>query len=111
MIEIQYGSHRAILDPLTGHGALVCPTPTEDVKDPMPVSALTLYEAEWDAAVTDLYLRGWEPLDGFDDLPLVAGVSRHGGLVIGLYGRQSIITEPTFDELVAADVMVAERAG
>ena len=75
---VEFAAHAAYLDPLTGTGYLVMPSPTTDVpapQDPLVEAAwidcldgqdrpagLSLYDADRHSALEHLATEGWEPL-------------------------------------------------
>ncbi|MFF8344471.1 hypothetical protein ACF049_00470 [Cellulosimicrobium funkei] len=110
LTTIAYATHTAHLDPMTGVGVLVMPSPDDDMSDPLGGVA-TLHAAGWDAAVRDLGARGWEPLADEWDLPMVDGTTADGRTVVALYGRESIVSDPDMGELANAQRELHVLAG
>jgi hypothetical protein len=117
--EIEYATHTAYLSLLTGDGLFVVPRSEDDVPalDWHQVATIrpaggglesfhtvlgtaSLHEADWSHAMADLHRRGWEPAEDDDGGVLVAGTTHDGREVIGLYGRDPVLTEPTLEEIV-----------
>jgi len=110
MNTIQFASHTAYIDPMTGEGLLVRPKPADDQwLDGM----VSLHAADWDSAMDHLRGLGWEPLedeDG-DGTPLFAGMTQDGRDAIALYGHEPITSEPSITELREADIELVKLAG
>ena len=96
---IEYAAHTAMLD--GDLGLLALPAPSADIADPLPcgellpdgtpgLTALSLHAADWDAAIADLYARGWQSVEAEDDEPQVLGA-----LLVGATsdGRELIALE------------------
>ncbi|NJC10617.1 hypothetical protein F4558_000443 [Micromonospora profundi] len=110
---IRYADHTAHLDPMTGEGLLILPRVADDI-DPL-AGPVTLQAAGWDHAVRDLDRRGWEPTEDDDGDVMHVGTTLDGRPVIGLYGREPVISEPSVEqaaeawrELLAAGQVVTE---
>ena len=110
MNTIQFASHTAYIDPMTGTGLLVRPHPADDQwLDGM----VSLQAADWDSAMDHLRELGWEPLedeDG-DGTPLFAGMTTDARDAIALYGREPITSMPSIMELAEAGTELARLAG
>lgn len=63
-VTTSYGTHTAILSPLTGDGLLVCPNPARDVEDPFQPFGESLHSAGLRRALLDLAASGWTPSEG-----------------------------------------------
>lgn len=101
METIAYACHTAYLDPMTGSGLLVRPNPRDDIY-PGGLSG-SLHEADWNHAMKDLDARGWEPSENEDgDGWVLAGHTKEGNEVIGLYGREPIIGDPSIEQMAEA---------
>ena len=110
MHTIQFASHTAHLDPMTGQGILVRPDPADDQwLDGM----VSLHAADWDHAIAELDRLGWEPLESeeADGTPMFAGMTADGRDAIALYGRESITTMPTLAEVAEASHELMRLAG
>lgn len=107
MHTIQFASHVACLDPMTGEGLLVRPKPADDLTMGMP----SLHESGWGAAIAHLRGLGWEPTADDDGSPMLAGITADGRDIIGLYGREPITTLPTLAEAAEATEELARLAG
>lgn len=110
--------HVAYLDPLTGHGALVCPRPDIDMHapaTPSPVGAgdvlaldrASLHEVDFNAMVDRLIGLGWTL---YDDM-LAMGETIDGRLVLALYGLDPIHDAPSVDQLAESDLDLQSAAG
>ncbi|PYC75194.1 hypothetical protein C7C45_04815 [Micromonospora arborensis] len=101
MIEtITYADHVAHLDPMTGEGLLILPRVADDI-DPL-AGPVTLQAAGWDHAIRDLNQRGWEPSEDDDGGTMDVGTTADGRQVIGLYGREPVISEPSAEQAAEA---------
>lgn len=96
---ITTAAHEAYIDPMTGTGLLVLPRPSEDVYLGSPTG---LHGADWDHMLTRLDEVGFEPSEDLDGGAVVEQPLGDGRSVIGLYGRDPIITMPGLEELGAA---------
>lgn len=121
------GLYVAYLDQLTGQGQLVCPDPAGDLAmDEAPLQAVTpsdgsvgyvppcsLHEACEQRALSELDALGWEPSEGEDGWPsfCVDGYTADGRQVVGLYGRDPIITDPALDQLAEASAELSRLSG
>lgn len=76
--------HIAYLDPMTGMGALVCPSPQDDVW-----LDGSLNGADWDSAVRALAVIGWEPLLDEDDCLIEEGQTRQGCPIVALVAAEA----------------------
>jgi hypothetical protein len=94
--------HVAVLDALTGFGLLAVSGPESDVIDPLPHSALTLGQGDWDRMMADLGAAGWEPTEDEGGMPMFDGRLADGREVVALFGLDPITTMPTIAELVEA---------
>ncbi|MBF4162598.1 hypothetical protein [Nocardioides acrostichi] len=110
------GSHFAVLDPLTGDGALVLPHPDRDLAlvDGEP----TLNHADLVAALDRLDALGWELSRGEDYVPgswvsdaCLEGWTLDGRPLVGLYGREPVHADLTLSERVEAFEEVRRLAG
>ncbi|MFR9777300.1 hypothetical protein ACL02O_14740 [Micromonospora sp. MS34] len=101
MIEtVTYASHTAHLDPMTGEGLLVLPLVADDIE---PVAGVvSLHAADWDHAIGDLGRRGWEPSEDDGGGLVPVGTTANGRSVIGLYGREPVISAPSIDQAAEA---------
>ena len=108
MLTIQFASHVAYLDPMTGSGLLVMPRPEDDLA---LGDGVGLHEADWSRVIAELDRLGWEPTEDDDGLPMFDGMTTDGREVIGLYCREPITTMPTLAECAEADEELARLAG
>ncbi|MEU7995369.1 hypothetical protein AB0B83_08530 [Micromonospora sp. NPDC049060] len=97
---ITYADHVAYLDPMTGEGLLVLPLVADDIEP--PAGSVSLQAAGWDHAIRDLNRRGWEPTEDDDGGTMHVGTTADGRPVIGLYGREPIISQPSIEQAAEA---------
>ena len=97
---VAFASHVAYLDPLTGEGLLVLPPAADDLGDPL--GGCSLHEVEWGAVVRHLDALGWEPAEGDDGGLCHVGTTRYGREVIGLYGREPVVSLLSIPEQATA---------
>ena len=102
MMTIETACHRADLDPLTGCGYLTRPLPEDDL--------MGLHGADWNAMIRLLAGHGWEPTEDEHGDVCPVGYSEDGREVIGLYGRDPIISSATVAQLSAAFADLGSRA-
>jgi hypothetical protein len=107
MHTIQFASHVAYLNPMTGEGLLVRPKPADDLS----LGMVSLHESDWHRVIAELDRLGWEPTEDDDGLPMFDGMTTDGREVIGLYGREPVTTMPTLTEAVEATEELARLAG
>lgn len=110
METIHYACHTVYLDPMTGVGLLVRPNPEHDLR----TSGLgqSLQEADWNTAMRDLYARGWRPSEDEDGLGWALDSEMPDGReVIGLYGRESVIDNPTMEQIAESFAGLRRLAG
>lgn len=89
--------HLAHLDPGTGVGVLVLPKSSDNVwLGPDSVNG-----SDWNVALRELAAIGWEILADDDDLPMSEGHTWDGREVVALYGRDPIVSQPSWDEVIA----------
>lgn len=121
-------AHRAYWDNETGQGMLIRPPRSRDLRLDTDtylraelrgeggetllgmVPSQTMHEADFDAALRDLRILGFEPSESDNDEPFcVDGYLADGSQVIGLYGLNPIRDEPGLDEFIeaTADLRVA----
>ena len=98
--RLDFSSHVAFLDPMTGEGRLVMPEPAEDLS--WPGSPVSLHAAEWDAVVRELDRLAWEPTEDEDGGWSHCGQTTDGRDVVSLYGREPITSEPSIEDAAAA---------
>jgi hypothetical protein len=103
----RYACHTAYLEPFTGQGELVLPLPADD----MHMTGPSLHASDWDAVIDDLTANGWQPSENewggwiFDD------VTVDGRDIIGLYGLDPIISDPSLEEIGRASAELLALAG
>ncbi|MFI2647590.1 hypothetical protein [Micromonospora fulviviridis] len=100
MEKIDFGCHTAYLDPMTGEGLLVLPRFADDL-DPL-AGMVSLHAADWDHAIGDLGRRGWEPSEDDGGDLVHVGTTNDGRPVIGLYGREPMISTPSIKQAAEA---------
>lgn len=104
---IDYGDHKAVLHHGVGEGLLILPAVEDNVPDPFgrstdPFGGGTLESAGWNRVIRDLVARGWEPSEGEHGEPADAGVTEDGRSVVGLYGTDPLVSQPTIEEQAEA---------
>ncbi|MGC3952851.1 MAG: hypothetical protein QM804_01105 [Propionicimonas sp.] len=124
MQTITYAASVAYLDMMTGTGLLALPRATDDLSgvlldDPnAPIhgaiswNSWTLHAADFDAVVRHLDGIGWELAEG--DWPgswMEVGRDAQGRDLIGLWARESIIGNPSLEELEDAHRELVALAG
>lgn len=82
--------HTAYLDPMTGMGALVLPSPRDDVW-----LQGTLNGADWDSALGTLLTLGWEPLPDEDECLIEEGQTRQVLPIVALVAAEAVAGLPT----------------
>jgi hypothetical protein len=110
MNTIKFAAHVAYLDPMTGQGLLVMPRPEDD----LTLGGVGLHEADWNYAIAELDRLGWEPTEDDEDEEVGVcydGDTIDGRAVIGLYGREPVVTMPTIREYAEADEELMRLAG
>lgn len=109
-LTVRTALHLAVLDPMTGEGLAVLPSPEDDIYLPHRVylpglgeveSQASLYGADWSHFLRQLAALGWEPLEDDDGLWCYAGETPDGRMVVGLYHNDPI-REPSLHESVTA---------
>ena len=99
VVKVETACHAAYLDLLTGSGLLVLPKSRDDL---FLGSPHTLHAADWHAMIEHLDDMGWEPSqDEFGDMT-EDGTTLDGREVVGLYGLDRIIAQPSLGEYVEA---------
>jgi hypothetical protein len=86
--------HTAHLDPTTGMGVLVLPSPANDVW-----LSGSLNGSDWDSAMRALASLGWEPSLDDDGAWIEEGQTRQGCPVVALVAAESVVSLPTLSEL------------
>lgn len=86
--------HTAHLNPLTGTGVLVLPSPQDDVW-----LHGSLNGADWDSAIRALASIGWEPLLDADGCWIEEGQTRQGCPIVALVAAEAVIGLPTLSEV------------
>jgi hypothetical protein len=107
--RLDFASHVALLDPMTGEGRLILPEPSGDLA--LSGSPVSLHAADWGAVVRELDRLGWEPSENEDGGWLHCGRTSEGRDVVSLYGREPVITEPSIENAIAACVELDRIAG
>lgn len=111
MHSLTFAGHDAHLCPMTGEGLLVRPLPERDAPNPLGGSA-GLHAVEWNAVMRHLDGLGWELSEGDEDgLPSVVGHTADGREVVGLSGREPVVTMPTMGEQAQALDVLLDLAG
>ena len=115
MHTVKTATHLAHLDPMTGEGVLVLPSPDSDVPNPFASlgacsTSASAHAADWAHMLNLLAAHGWEPSEDEDAGWVEVGTTRDGRQVIGLYGRAPIISNPTMDEMARASVALLKLA-
>jgi len=116
--KITIAAHvEAYLHPMTGSGLLVIPHPEENfdlaVTTMEEIEALKQAaldggigrlhaESDWDYAVTALDRLGWELTEDDEGDLCYEGDTLDGRSCFGIYGRESITSMPSFEEIVEA---------
>lgn len=98
-VTTSYGTHTAILSPLTGDGLLLCPDPARDVEDPFQPFGESLHSAGLRRALLDLAASGWTPSDGDD----YTGPNRDecaGLWLVSLIHDSSVDDEPDLGRMI-----------
>jgi|SRR5664280_377740 len=105
---VRYACHTAYLDPFTGEGVLVLPLPADD----MHVTGPSLHASDWDAVIDDLTANGWQPSESETGEWIFDGVTADDGRdVIGLFGLDPIVSEPSLEEMATASLELLALAG
>jgi len=100
--------HVALLDPLTGDGALVLPRPVDDL--PCPFGGPSAHAADELAILAELDCLGWEPTEGEDGERFCVDYCLPDGReVVGLYGREPIISTPSLRQQAEAGAELRRR--
>lgn len=84
------------------------PDPRDDVRDPL--TAGSLHAADWTQMLVRLDSLGWELSESDDGGWLDAGMTRDGRCMVGLYGRDPLMSDPDLSDLVAADEALRQLA-
>ena len=98
MLTIRFACHVAHLDPMTGSGLLVLPLPDEDVTLGLP----SLHESAWGHALAKLDRVGWELAEDENGGLCHEGYTKDGREIVGLYGREPVISDPSLEECADA---------
>jgi hypothetical protein len=108
--KIAYACHTAYLDPITGCGLLVRPLPEDDMGG--TDLGQSLQEADWNTAMRDLFARGWEPSMDEDGLGFALDSELPDGReVVGLYGRESVVDQPSMEQIAESFAELRRLAG
>lgn len=105
MVRRVGAAHVAHLDPMTGSGVLVLPSPADDIW-----LGGSLNGTDWDSAVRSLAALGWEPLLGDDDCWIEEGQTRQGCPVVALVASDAFIGTPTLSEVIDARTALLRAA-
>jgi len=101
MHSITFAAHVVYLSPMTGDGLLGRPLAAHDIPAP-DKHGMSLHSADWTNVIATLDARGWELSESEDGGMSVDGHLPDGREVIGLYGREPITSDPSFDETADA---------
>ena len=106
---VRYACHTAYLDPFTGEGLLVLPLPADD----MHMTGPSLQASDWEAVMDDLTANGWQPSEseGTGEWIFDGVTADEGRDVIGLFGLDPIISDPSLEELERASAELLVLAG
>jgi hypothetical protein len=106
---VRYACHTAYLEPFTGEGLLVLPLPADDMRVTGPPS---LHASDWEAVIDDLTANGWQPSENEWGGWIFDGVTADEGRdVIGLFGLDPIISDPSLEEMGRASAELLALAG
>lgn len=98
---IETGAHTAYLHPMSGMGLLVLPLPTDNVW----LGVESIHQSDWNEMMRRLDAMGYEPSDAEDGSILYETITtRDGRAVVGLYGREPVVSDPSLDEMAEASV-------
>ncbi|GEP32753.1 hypothetical protein NSZ01_05210 [Nocardioides szechwanensis] len=104
---IETGNYVAHLHPMSGEGVLVCPNPSRNVW----LGAESVHEADWNAMIRRLDAVGYELSDDErGHAPVECGQTRDGRAIVGLFGRDPIVTDPPLDLIAAGSQALMLRA-
>jgi hypothetical protein len=105
---VSYACHTAYLDPFTGQGELTLPLPADD----MHMTGPSLHASDWEAVIDDLTANGWQPseTEGTGEW-IIDDVTVDGRDIIGLYGLDPIISNPSLEEIARASAELLALAG
>ena len=105
---VRYACHTAYLDPFTGQGELTLPLPADDMHTTGP----SLHASDWEAVIDDLTANGWQPSESETGEWIFDGVTADDGRdVIGLFGLDPIISDPSLEEMCRASAELLALAG
>jgi hypothetical protein len=105
---VRYACHTAYLDPFTGQGELVLPLPADDLRMTGP----SLHASDWEAVIDDLTANGWQPSESSETGEWVFdGETTEGRDVIGLFGLDPIVSDPSLEEMCRASAELLALAG
>jgi hypothetical protein len=79
---------------------LVLPLPSEDLH----MTGQRLHASDWDAVMPDLAANGWQPSESETGEWVFCGEMADGRDVIGLFGLDPIISDPSLEEMARASV-------
>ena len=124
---IDFAAHTAYLEPLTGTGFLLLPLPEHDIaalaqpfvevawshqtQEFCWLPGLSLHRADWEYVLRELDRLGWFLLDDEQGGVEIAGHSVDPRLAMCLYGDDSVIDEPSLEEIRAALTALHLAAG
>jgi hypothetical protein len=104
---VRYACHTAYLDPFTGQGELVLPLPADD----MHMTGPSLHASDWEAVIDDLTANGWQPSESETGEWVFDGETVEGRDIIGLFGLDPIVSDPSLEEMGRASAELLALAG